>query len=392
MKPDRPAIRTALVFSEADSDTDHSVVVKDPVSKRYFKLSAMAARAAALLDGTRSLKQVSTALEERFGEQASEQQVRELADQMAGMGLFEDGAPATARRPSRSLLAFQVHLVDPDRLLGWLDRRLGFLFSRASVVAGVLFIAAACALCACNWRAWSLELQDEVRLRSVLTIYLPALLVMGLHELAHGLTCKHFKCSVKDMGVILYYLQPCTYCDVTDSWLLGRGQRIGVMASGIYFELVIWSVAVFARRLAPEGAVSEVALGIVLSSGVKSLFNLNPLIKLDGYYILSDLVDIPNLRSRAFALPRRLIQGRRPTDLSRRQLAVLALYTPLALLYSAGILVWFGLWTYRFLADRLGASGPVVFLGLVVFIVLAAVPLRRTRGAAGRESSGPASR
>jgi putative peptide zinc metalloprotease protein len=393
MNPNRPAIRPELVFSEADLVSGKAVVVKDPVSERYFKLSAMAARTAALLDGTRLLNQVSNDIEEQWGEKITEHQVQELVDQMDRMGLFVGSFPATARRPERSLLAFQVRLLNPDRLLDRLHQRLGFLFSSSFVFAGVLFIAAAGVLCVYNWRVWSSELSREVGLQSVLTIYLPALLVMAVHEMAHGLTCKHFKCSVKDMGVILYYLQPCTYCDVTDSWMLGRRQRINVMLSGIFFEALIWSLAVFARQLAPEGGViSEVALGLVLSSGIKSLFNLNPLIKLDGYYVLSDLADIPNLRRRAFELPRKLIRGRRPNDLSRRQLAVLALYTPLALLYSAGILVWFGLSTYHFLEDRLGAPGRFVFLCLVILIALAGALLGRSQKATGRESSRPSRR
>jgi putative peptide zinc metalloprotease protein len=393
MNPKGPAIRPELVLGEEDIDSGKSVVVKDPVNARYFKLSAMAARTAALLDGTRSLTQVSNELEKRWGEKITAHQVQELVDQLGSMGLFKGASPMASRRPQRSLLAFQVHLVNPDRLLEWLHRRLGFLFSGAFVIAGVLLIAAAGVLGVYNWRVWSLELAREIGLSSLLTVYLPALLMMAAHEMAHGLTCKHFGCSARDMGVILYYLQPCTYCDVTDSWMLGRRQRIWVMLSGVFFEALIWSLAVLTRQLAPKGGVvSEVALGLVLSSGVKSLFNLNPLIKLDGYYILSDLADIPNLRSRAFELPRLLLRGRRPDDLSRRQLVVLALYTPLALLYSAGILVWFGLSACHFLEDRLGTPGRVIFLGIVLLIVLTGALCKRPRRPTGRESSRPSRR
>ncbi len=374
----KPAIRKDLIFNKADLDAGCSVVVKDPSSMRYFKLDPVTARIALLLDGTLTSSQISEEMAERHGATVTTSQIDALVVQLRERGLL-GGASSAVRETRQSILAFRVGLFNPDRLLGKLHRWLGFLFSKPFLALSGLLILAACIVFLFAWREWSSALTQEMGLESLLTVYLPALLMMMLHETAHGLACKHFGCSVREMGVVLYYFQPCTFCDVTDSWMLSREKRIYIMLAGIFAELVIWSFAVFLRQLTPEGSVvSKVALGLVLTSGVKCLVNLNPLLKLDGYYILSDLVDLPNLRSRAFALPSRTLHAALPPrDLSRTQRAVLLAYLPLALLYSAAMLILFGWWAYDLLSLRLGTAGQLVFVGLAILMIAGGVLVRK---------------
>src|SRR5262249_47184162 len=136
-----------------------------------------------------------------------------------------------------------------------------------------------------------------------------------LHECAHGLTCKRYGGGGHEGGVLLLFLTPCFYCDVSDAWLFrGESKRLGGTFAGGYFELFLWALAVFAWRLTPPATpVNYVALVVLSVSGVQTLFNLNPLLKLDGYYLLSDALEIPNLRQRALgrfqARLRRLLWG-----------------------------------------------------------------------------------
>jgi len=374
-----PAIRDELVFGDEDPRPEGTVVVKDPGAGRYFNLTVLAARTAKLLDGQRTADQVATDLASRFGEDLSAEEVAGFVEQLKAMGLVVGSSPPRVRSPIRSVLAFQVHLLDPSRLLDWLDRRLGFLFNRAFLVVGGLAILAAMGICLAHFGAWGLELRRGLGWQSFLTIYLPALAMMAAHELAHGLACRHLGCAVRDMGVIFYYFQPCTYCDVTDSWMLPPRQRITVMLAGSFFEALVWAVAVFGLVVLPAGSTAaEVALGIVATSGIKCVFNLNPLIKLDGYYVLSDLLGLPNLRSTAFECLFDRLRGQR-SSLSRAHHLACLIYAPLALAYSAALIGWVGHWSYVVLAGRFGDPGRVAFVGLLALLGATAWWLRRRR-------------
>jgi hypothetical protein len=139
-----------------------------------------------------------------------------------------------------------------------------------------------------------------------------AFLTVGLHEFAHGLTCRHFGGEVHEIGFLLIYLQPALYCNVSDAWLFPeKAKRLWVSFAGPYFELFLWAIAMLTWRVTEPGMfLNQVSLAVVGISGVKTLFNFNPLIKLDGYYMLSDFLEIPNLRRKSFrslgALLRRL--------------------------------------------------------------------------------------
>src|SRR5205814_3942267 len=138
--------------------------------------------------------------------------------------------------------------------------------------------------------------------QSALFTWLALVVVTALHESAHGLTCKRFGGDVREVGFLLIYFQPTFYCNVSDAWLFPeKSRRLWVTFAGAYFEVFLWSLATLLWRVVEPGTwVSFLALVVMATSGIKSLFNMNPLIKLDGYYLLSDYLEIPNLRWRAF--------------------------------------------------------------------------------------------
>jgi putative peptide zinc metalloprotease protein len=128
-----------------------------------------------------------------------------------------------------------------------------------------------------------------------------------IHEFGHGLACKRFGGECHEMGVMLLVLTPCLYVNVSDSWLLNsKWKRAFIAAAGMYVELVLASIAVFVWWFSTPGMVNQLALNIIFVSSVSTiLFNANPLLRYDGYYILSDLLEIPNLRSKATTILQR---------------------------------------------------------------------------------------
>jgi putative peptide zinc metalloprotease protein len=159
----------------------------------------------------------------------------------------------------------------------------------------------------------------------------------SVHEAAHGATLKHFGGEVHDSGVLFMFFTPCLYCNVSDAWLLPeKWKRLAIAAAGGISDLCLWALGVFAWRLTVVGTpVNQVALSVITMCGARSLINFNPLLRLDGYYLLSDWLSIPNLRPRALELwmghLRWLLWGA-PRPLSVEHHRVLLGY---------GLLIWF---------------------------------------------------
>src|SRR5262249_19642475 len=142
-----------------------------------------------------------------------------------------------------------------------------------------------------------------LRWETAVWAWLILLVVTALHESAHGLTCKHYGGEVHEIGFLLLFFMPCFYCNVSDAWLFKeKSKRLWVTFAGGYFELFVWALAVFVWRLTlPGSGPNYLAFVVVAACGVQTLFNFNPLLKFDGYYLVSDWLEIPNLQQRALA-------------------------------------------------------------------------------------------
>jgi putative peptide zinc metalloprotease protein len=163
-----------------------------------------------------------------------------------------------------------------------------------------------------------------------------------IHEFGHGLSCKHFGGECHEMGVMILVLTPCLYCNVSDSWMLpSKWQRAFIGAAGMYNELVLASLATFFWWFSEPGLLNNLALNTMFIASVSTvLFNANPLLRYDGYYILADLTEIPNLRQKATTiLSRKAGQwflGMEPPDdpfLPERNQIFFALYSVAAAVY-----------------------------------------------------------
>jgi len=266
-------------------------------------------------------------------------------------------------------------LLDPDRALGVLDRLFGrFLFSAAGPVALVALLVAAVAA----WVDTSLA-TVQIDPWDVAGGFLVFIAAMFLHEVAHGLACKHYGGSVREMGLMfLYYVQPVPYCDTSSSYLFPlKRQKIVVQLAGTLGSVVAsaW-LALLLWLLPPFVAVYPALLvGFGLNTGYAVLLNSLPLIKLDGYYALADALELPNLRERAFdyctALAARALLGEGGPELPEvkpRERRVFLLYAPLAAAFSV---IWIGYAYTRFIVGPL--LGRFQGLGLLVGLALAGV-------------------
>jgi multidrug resistance efflux pump len=297
----------------------------------------------------------------------SPEAVQAFLVRLRAAGLLE-GSERPAEVPRRhrdDLLNIRLKAIDPRRVFDWLVPRTSFLFTTQFICVSLALMLWALYV----FITHSAEIHDSLagfltpsRLFEALLI---ALLIGAIHEFAHGLASEHFGARVHEMGFLLMFFQPCLYCDVSGSWILPKRRRLLVMLAGNWSTFLIWALATLAWRiLAPETVLSDMCVSAMLVCGLSMFANFNPLIRLDGYYMLSDILNVPNLRARSFGYLCSRIEGRTTAVASRERLAY-TLYGAGAMIFSLSLLgsvLWFA---GGYLISHLHLIGMAMIAGLV---------------------------
>ncbi|MBI3144584.1 MAG: efflux RND transporter periplasmic adaptor subunit [Pseudogulbenkiania sp.] len=401
-----PRLRHDLRISEQRTREGTVYVIGAPNGGRFFRFGESEYFIARQLDGATSPEEICRRAETRFGSPLPAEVLEKFLSQARSIGLLEEEqthaeAPAAERgRVRGDLLYLRLKAIDPDRQLEWLLPKFHFCFTRGFVVCSALLGLLASAITVGNAADIHEEFSKLYHFHALAYAWLFLLLTMAAHEYAHGLACKHFGGQVREMGVMLIYLQPAVYCNVNDAWLFAeKSKRLWVAAAGPYLDMLLWAIATIVWRVTdPDSGVHFTALVVMVTTVARTLLNLNPLIKLDAYYFLADLVEIHNLRFRAFrylgGLWRRLwgapAAADRPTARERR---IFIAYGVLAGVYSVLLLGYVALWLGQYLVERYRGLGFLIFMGLLIMIFrhplkqsLHVLPERLRSGLSGSDS------
>ena len=185
------------------------------------------------------------------------------------------------------------------------------------------------------------------------------------HELGHAYTAARYKCRVSSLGIAFMVMMPMLYCDVTDSWRLSdRRKRMAIDCAGIAAELILAVYAMLLWVLTPPGPPRTVAFVVASTSLVSSIaVNLNPFMRFDGYLMLSDMLNVPNLQTRAFALFRwKLREGlfklgeRKPEVFTPKKTTLLLVYAAAIIVYRAVVYAGIALLVYHAFFKLLGIA------------------------------------
>ena len=385
-------------------------VVKDPIAMRYQRLGEAEFTILQWLDGRVSLDQVREKFAARFApQQLSRQQLHQFLGRLHRQGLVL--AESTGQHETLlqrwtvhrrwewfqraiGILAIRFRGADPTRLLDALYPRVRWMFSRGFLALCLLLVAAAggLALVRLDQVAARLpELAAFLRVQNLLWLAVAVGAVKVLHELGHALACRHFGGECHELGLMLLVFTPCLYCDVSDCWTWSqRGRRMAVAAAGMGVELVLAAVATFGWWFSQPGWLNQMCLNVMLLCSVNTLlFNGNPLLRYDGYYLLSDWWNAPNLAAQSRALVRGAVVSfflgvplDEPLDLPAGRRGRFAVYALASTLYSWCVVGGIVLVVYQFLEPRrleLLAGGAVllVAVGLLTSPVVYAVGLLR---------------
>jgi multidrug efflux pump subunit AcrA (membrane-fusion protein) len=328
-----PPRRSELLLRPLGDKGDH--VVKDPVTGQFFNLGPQEAFLLQRLDGQQSAEAICQAFTDKFGEALTIDDLDQFIEMARGQGFLQrtcqpvagpqrekapsvngstaHGAaaccPATAPRsapppprPRQSILYWRKRVFDPDQLFNWLEPKIRFFWTTGFLVLSAIVILAAALVAIINSGELLAYLPHAFTWRTLLLAWVTVVVATTCHEFAHGLTCKHYGGEVHEVGFLMMFFMPCFYCNVSDAWLIReKWKRLLVTFAGGYCDLCLWALAVFVWRLAATDTLVSYVAWVVLSvCGGRIFFNFNPLMRLDGYYLLSDWAEVPNMRPRSW--------------------------------------------------------------------------------------------
>jgi putative peptide zinc metalloprotease protein len=336
-------------------------VVKDPVGLQYYRFEEEEFAILQMLDGQSSLDEIAQRFEREFPPQTIRtEELQQFIGMLHRSGLVITDAPGQGqqlvkRRNERAkqqrlatltnILSVRFKGVDPDRFFNLIYPYVRWFFSVPALIVCIILAVCALTLVLVQFELFQSRLpsfQSFFQAQNWLWLALTLTATKILHEMGHGMSCKHFGGECHEIGVMFLVLTPCLYCNVSDSWMLpNRWHRAAIGAAGMYVEIVLASICTFIWWFTEPGPLNYTCLNVMFISSVSTiLFNANPLLRYDGYYILSDVLEIPNLRQKASTILSRKLGKwclglEEPEDpfLPKRKQWLFATYTVAAAIY-----------------------------------------------------------
>ncbi|MBU6413136.1 MAG: PqqD family peptide modification chaperone [Planctomycetes bacterium] len=292
-------------------------VVHDPSSNQYYRLNPVAYEFVALLDGKRTVEECWTLVLQNHGDSAPTQhEAITLISQMYSSNLLAvDDSPevdqllrrGTERRSKMikqqaiGLMYFKLRLFNPNHILEWIEPIMRPVLNRWGLIAWIGLIVAALIALIPHWSELKNGVDDTIASANWGWLAVVFVVTKLWHETGHGVLCKRFGGNVPEFGVMMLVLFPSPFVDASACWAFqSKWQRMAVGAGGMLFELALAAVAAFVWLSVPDGLLKQIAYNAMFTCSVSTiLFNANPLMRFDGYYILSDLLEMPNLMQRS---------------------------------------------------------------------------------------------
>ena len=295
-------------------------IVKDPVGMKYFRFQDEEYFILKNLDGTKSLETIKEEFEAEFPPQKiTLEEIQSFVGQLHQSNLIvanvpDQGHELLKRRKKRrrqeilgacsNILAIRFKGVDPNRFFDKLLPWVRWMFHPVVLWGCLLLMLSALLLVGIefdHFRAKLPEFKQFFGPGNLLLLSVTLFFTKVLHEFGHGLSCKVLGGECHELGVMILVLTPCLYCNVSDSWMLpSKWKRAGIGVAGVFVECTLAAICTWIWWFTKENMLHYICLNVMFLSSVSTIiFNINPLLRYDGYYILSDILEIPNLRQKA---------------------------------------------------------------------------------------------
>ncbi len=417
MRPLRLRRRPDLVTKKHRYHGRVYLVVKEPVGLNYFRFHEEEYAILNMLDGKNSLQQIKEQFQSEFAPQRiTLQDLQQFVGMLHRSGLVISDATGQGRQLRRrgdqkkkrellgklaNIFALRFRGIDPEKILSFLNPFTWWLFTPAALFFVALFGMSALLLVGVNFQEFRTKLPTfEQFFAADNWIFLGATMasVKVLHEFGHGLSCKRYGGECHEMGFMFLVFTPCLYCNVSDSWMLpNKWHRVFIGAAGMYVELILASIATWLWWFSEPGMFNFLCLSVMFICSVSTvMFNGNPLLRFDGYYIMMDILEIPNLRQKSTEILKRWFQQyclglelQENPFLPHRNKWAFALYTIAAVTYRWVVVFSITMFLINVLEPYgLQAIGRTIayagLAGMVVQPIWASIKFLRTPGRASK--------
>jgi putative peptide zinc metalloprotease protein len=392
--------RADLVITDQRYEGRLCRVVKDPVSLKYYRFNQQEYFVFERLNGKFTLEEIRKEFEKRFApDRLTLEDLEGFARQLVTAGLVQHESPNAARqlfdkrrkqRRTKRLATFsnilyiKIPVFDPDRLLNWMIPYLRWVFTKTFLWLSVALMVSAALFVAFHYSTFYAKLpayQEFFAFRTLLYMWIALGAVKIIHEFGHGLSCKAFGGESHEMGFLFMCFSPALYCNVTDSWTVAdKWKRIIISFAGIWVELIIAAIATFVWWYTPHWPfINNVSMCLMVLCSVSTfVFNANPLMRFDGYYIMADWLEVPNLRERSNRYLSHLVQEHAlgievPPEqyMAPNRKVLFVLYAITSFLYrwfiTISILVFLATWLKPYKLESLSMLLALGALGSMIF-------------------------
>lgn len=314
----KPQLRSHCQVHRHNYRNEIWYVLQNPVSGRFHRFSPNAYLIIGLMNGIQSMQAIWDTVVEKLGDDVpTQQEIIQLLTQLYRADAIQTGVMPVIKEMQdrgdkmqrqktmqhlRSPLSIKIPLFDPDALLTTLLPYMRVFFTPTAVVIWLMFILMGLLFVGQYWLPLTENVIDRaLSLENLLLLWFVFPIVKGLHELGHGLAVKYWGGEVHELGLMFLIFMPVPYVDASDSsGFQQKHRRIFVAAAGLIVELFLAVLALILWVYAEPGMVRAVAFNVILIAGVSAIvFNGNPLLRYDSYYMLSDFIEIPNFGARA---------------------------------------------------------------------------------------------
>lgn len=388
----RPKMRADAEIIPQKFRGQNYFVLQDPVTLQFYRIAETEREVVGQFDGQSTLGEIHDRLKAKFGAEAPS--FRDLARfalmlRQANLTVPEPGEEARwsversrkkrhdeIKQKLSSFMYITIPLVDPERFLNAFMPYLRWIYTKPFFLVWLISLAAALFGFIYNFNEFVAPAHGVLAPGNLIYLWIAFVLVKTCHEFGHGFTAKHYGAEVHRMGIMFLIFMPVWYVDATPVWAFPQKRaKVLVGASGMMAELFVASWCVWGFLALEPGVLRSVLYNVIFIASVSSLlFNGNPLLRYDAYYILADLVEIPNLRQRSTQylqwLAKRYLVGEKvpPMPATRYERAWFAIYGVLATAYRTLVVVGIIL----FIASKLFFVG--VAAAIVVAVLWVVVP------------------